>query len=159
ASISGSFTFKDGASEIQSTNNNTLTIGGNSTGNIILADAVIFQSTFSLNNQTFSNLVGDGLQLDGTTLETVLGTTVELDSAETTGILPVVKGGSPFEQANGSIFERITTQDFLLGGTSTESARFAFINVAGGIPTASLSAGSNNNTFLSADGNLGTTNA
>src|SRR6185369_805852 len=31
-------------------------------------------------------------------------------------------------------------------------------NINSGVPTASLSAGSNNNTFLTADGNLGTTN-
>jgi len=47
----------------------------------------------------------------------------------------------------------------LLGGISTASARFGFLNVNSGTPTASLSAAGNNATYLSATGVLGTTNA
>src|SRR5207237_2836154 len=80
-------------------------------------------------------------------------------TADVTGILPVVSGGSPFEQGNGSIFERISNQDLLLGSNATNSAKFAFINVNSGTPTASISAGSNNAIFLTVLGNLGTTNS
>lgn len=38
-----------------------------------------------------------------------------------------------------------TTYDLAIGGNSTTSAKFAFINNAGGVPTASISAGSVNN--------------
>ncbi|MCK5308948.1 MAG: hypothetical protein KAJ73_10075, partial [Zetaproteobacteria bacterium] len=50
------------------------------------------------------------------------------------------------------------TADVLIGGTSTESATFAFINVAGGVPTASIAgqvAGSA--LYITGDGNIQTT--
>src|SRR6185503_15447236 len=45
----------------------------------------------------------------------------------------------------------------LLGSNATSSARFAFTNVAGGTPTASLSAGSAGGAYLTATGTLSTT--
>src|SRR5205823_3424265 len=84
---------------------------------------------------------------------------VNLASSDVSGILPVANGGSPFDQQNGAIFERTSSPDLLLGSNSTSSAKFAFENVLAGVPTASFSAGNNNNTFLTAGGNLGTTNA
>src|SRR6185295_16265965 len=81
-------------------------------------------------------------------------------TADVSGILPVANGGSPFNQANGAIFERLGSQDLLLGSNATDSAKFAFTNVAGGTPTASISANNGNNaTYLTGTGNLGTTNA
>src|SRR5579872_2623467 len=75
------------------------------------------------------------------------------------GTLPVTNGGSPFNQANGTIFERLQTQDLLLGSNATSSAKFAFINNATGTPTASISANNGNNaTYLTGNGVLGTTN-
>ena len=51
------------------------------------------------------------------------------------------------------------TLDILLGSNATSSAKMAFINMAGGTPTATISANSGNNaTFLTGLGNLGTTN-
>src|SRR5205085_255874 len=79
---------------------------------------------------------------------------------DVTGVLPVVNGGSPFLEGAGSIFERLSTQDLLLGSNTTSSAKFAFINVNSGTPTASISANSGNNaTYLTGTGNLGTTNS
>ena len=47
----------------------------------------------------------------------------------------------------------------MLGNTATASAKFAFTNVAGGIPTASISANNGNNAaFLTGSGILGTSN-
>ncbi|MGI0133777.1 MAG: hypothetical protein ACREBW_02305, partial [Candidatus Micrarchaeaceae archaeon] len=83
---------------------------------------------------------------------------VNLASTDITGILPIVNGGSPFEVTNGAINERITNQDFLLGGVSTASAKFAITNVNSGTPTASISGTGNNATYLTATGNLTTTN-
>ena len=52
-----------------------------------------------------------------------------------------------------------STFDVLFGATSTTSAKFAVLNMAGGTPTASISANSGNNAvFLTGLGNLGTTN-
>src|SRR6185295_9030229 len=64
-------------------------------------------------------------------------------ATDISGILPIANGGSPFEQFNGAITERITTQDLLLGSQSTASAKFAFTNVAGGTPTASIAGTTN----------------
>src|SRR6185436_13078458 len=66
---------------------------------------------------------------------------------------------SPFEQMNGAIVERITTQDLLLGSQSTSSAKFGFLNVGSGTPTASISGASNNALSLTATGTITTTNA
>src|SRR5206468_10479554 len=75
-------------------------------------------------------------------------------SNEISGILPVANGGSPFEQANGSIFERISTQDLLLGGTTTQSAKFAFTGVNGSTQVASIGG----TLALSSAGSITTTN-
>ena len=44
--------------------------------------------------------------------------------------------------ANGALFPTNTTVDLFVGGNSTSSAKFAFINVNSGVATASISAGS-----------------
>ena len=70
-------------------------------------------------------------------------------------------GGSPFFQDNslGAIYPLNSTTDFLIGGATTASAKFAVLNMAGGTPTASLSAGTANNAvYLTGDGILATTN-
>ena len=49
--------------------------------------------------------------------------------------------------------------DILLGGQSTTSAKFAVLNMAGGTPTASISANSGNGaTYITGAGNIATTN-
>jgi len=67
--------------------------------------------------------------------------------------------GTNFWQVNsGAVSPANITNDFLLGGTSTTSARFAFINSVGaGTPTASVSAGIAGATSLTATGVLQTT--
>ena len=64
------------------------------------------------------------------------------------GSVQPVNGGSPFEEGNGAIFERITTQDFLLGGTATSSAEFAVTGIANNAPVATLSASTGNGLSL-----------
>jgi len=61
--------------------------------------------------------------------------------------------------ALGILYPNQSTLDVLFGGTASTSAKFAFLNDAGNIPTASISANTaNNNTYLTGDGTLGTTN-
>ncbi len=48
-------------------------------------------------------------------------------------------GGSNWTIANGTIYPNNSTLDLLIGGTATSSAKFAFINVLTGTPTASFS--------------------
>ncbi len=65
-----------------------------------------------------------------------------------------------WQRALGAIAPLNLTDDLLLGSSATSSAKFAFTNVAGGTPTASISANSGaNSTYLTGTGNLGTTNA
>src|SRR6185369_10075626 len=146
-------TFLTGNGNLGTVNSQTLTLGGSSTGDIILnghggqPNAIIFSGYGAgvLHSDTNGRLTSSLVNLTNAT--------------DVSGILPVLNGGSPFEQANGSIFERISTQDLLIGGTSTAAAKFAFTNVGNGTPTASIS-GTNNNAFsITATGILGTTNA
>ncbi len=59
----------------------------------------------------------------------------------------------------GALVPVNSTLDLLIGGTSTPSAKFAFLNVnpGSGTPTASISAGANGAAYLTADGKLQTT--
>lgn len=67
--------------------------------------------------------------------------------------------GGYWSQADGALFTTNPTVDVLIGSLASESAKFAFLNVNTGIPTASV-AGSLANvaTYLIGDGNLATTN-
>src|SRR5262249_19779682 len=62
-----------------------------------------------------------------------------------------------FQRNNNALAPTSITDDLLLGSTATASSRFAFINVGGGTPTASIS-GATGATSLTATGVLGTTN-
>ncbi len=68
-------------------------------------------------------------------------------------------GGGYWTIANGALYPINATLDTFIGGTSSNSAKFAFYNVNSGTPTASI-AGSLANvaTYLIGDGNLATTN-
>ncbi len=64
-----------------------------------------------------------------------------------------------WQRASGSLAPANITDDLLLGATSTASAKFGFLNVSSGTPTASISANTTNNyTYLTGLGNLATTN-
>src|SRR6202167_78017 len=69
-------------------------------------------------------------------------------------------GTNYFQLNSGALSPANITNDLLLGGTSTTSAKFAFTNdIGSGTPTASISANSGNNaTYLTGAGVLGTTN-
>ncbi|MGE5041440.1 MAG: MerR family DNA-binding transcriptional regulator, partial [Candidatus Levyibacteriota bacterium] len=66
-------------------------------------------------------------------------------------------GTNDFTIQSGAIYPTNTTLDFLVGGSATDAARFAFMNVDSGVPTASLSAGTNGGIFLTANGTLEST--
>jgi hypothetical protein len=68
-------------------------------------------------------------------------------------------GSSPFQESTvlGINYQVNTTEDFLIGGVGTTSAKFAILNVAGGVPTASISAGTAGGVYLTADGRLSAT--
>lgn len=66
-----------------------------------------------------------------------------------------------WQRSNGALAPLSVSDDLLLGGTSTASAKFAFTNNTGsGTPTASISANSGNNAlYINGTGTIGTTNA
>ncbi|MGH9857448.1 MAG: beta strand repeat-containing protein, partial [Acidobacteriota bacterium] len=65
-----------------------------------------------------------------------------------------------WDRSNGVISPKIAgVHDLLLGSNATGSAKFGFINVNSGTPTASISANTANNAaYLTGDGTLATTN-
>jgi hypothetical protein len=67
---------------------------------------------------------------------------------------------SGFNAASGALSPSNSTLDLLIGGTASTSAKFAFLNVSGGTPTASIAGTTANNAlFLTGEGNIQTTNA
>ncbi len=72
---------------------------------------------------------------------------------------PSLAGASTiyWTQGAGILYPKNATVDTLIGGTATDSAKFAFINVNSGTPTASISAGLNGAAYLTATGTLATT--
>ena len=147
-------TYLTATGTLSTTNAQTLILGGGSTGNITISPA----STTTINGTTIFSGLGLGIAHISST-GVLSSSAVNLASGDVTGILPILNGGSPFEQSNGAITERITTQDFLLGGTSTASAKFAFTNVNSGTPTASISAQSGGGALSLTPTSLTTQNA
>ncbi|MDE2589354.1 MAG: hypothetical protein KGL95_06790, partial [Patescibacteria group bacterium] len=212
ATISGTFgsAYLTADGNLQTTNNQSLTIGGATTGNIYLSPfGGIGIATISGNfgvsgTSTFSSLSTGVAHLSATGL--LSSSAVNLASADVAGVLPLANGGTNanltvnaggiiysgnstlaistpggagqclvsggtgapswvtcaggtnwFNSTNGVVYPIYGTLDLLVGGNSTASAKFAFINTSSGTPTASISAGVAGATYLTADGNLQTT--
>src|SRR6185437_14042753 len=150
ASVSGNLILAGGPQAIQTQANQQLTIGGNTTGTISLQpNAGTGQLDLQVGALTVNGLAG---VTNGT------GSCVTTTNGIVTGISTCVLDNtvSPFEESNGAIIERNTTEDFLLGATATSSAKFAFTNVNSGTPTASISGTGNNALTITGDGTLGT---
>src|SRR6185437_15124212 len=117
ASVSGSLTFRNGAGSIQTTAFSPLTIGGNTTGQVTInggngsGNGITFQgySTGIIHSDVNGVLTSSKVNLT--------------NGVDVTGLLPVINGGSPFTEGNGSIFQRNTTEDLLLGSNATSSAK------------------------------------
>jgi hypothetical protein len=116
ASIGGTLTFKtNGGGQIQTSSNQALTIGGNTTG----------QVTISSSNGS------QNLKLAG---YTTAGCTLKTDSAGvvTCGTDLQSAGGLPYiEQSNGLTYVGNTTTAFAIGGNSTQSGRFGNCHILG----------------------------
>ncbi len=129
----------------------------------ILTASASGTTRLTLSNAGNLNLIGGVYQSGG-----VSGVAVSTASCVTTtgGIVtgsascPSAANLDLWQQTSGAIYTGNTTVDLLLGATATASAKFAVLNIAGGTPTASISANSGNNaTTLSGLGVLSTTNA
>ena len=159
--------FLTAAGNLQTTNNQALTLGGGSTGNIV------FNPLGGAGSTTFNgSVVVPNLNNAGGVVYTT-GTGQLADSVTGTSGFCLLSGasgaptwancngasGSLWNQASGAIFPQNGTVDLLVGGQSTASAKFAFINVSSGTPTASIAGTvANVDTYLTGNGNLATTN-
>jgi site-specific recombinase XerD len=69
----------------------------------------------------------------------------------------LVSAASYWGQDNGVLYPVNDTVDVLIGGQASSSAKFAFLNVNSGTPTASISAGTAGATYITANGTIQTT--
>ncbi|MGH9858194.1 MAG: beta strand repeat-containing protein, partial [Acidobacteriota bacterium] len=115
----------------------------------------------TLSNDGNLNLSGGVYQSNGVSgITQGAASCVTTTNGIVTGFGACQLGSEQWEVNNGAIYTGNSSLDFLLGATSTASAKFAVLNISGGTPTASISANSGDNaTFLTGQGNLGTTNA
>ncbi|MDO8269413.1 MAG: hypothetical protein Q7T54_01945 [Candidatus Levybacteria bacterium] len=132
----------DGVGSLQSTNNQTLTVGGGSTGDLVIGRASQTVQLPGFANCTALETSG-GVLSCGSDASGISGYDNFWQYNSTTGIV-----------ANGNL-----TTDFLVGGTSTQSAKFSVLGIAGtDTPVASVSAiGGANDTkgiYISGDGSL-----
>ncbi|MDP3988101.1 MAG: hypothetical protein Q8P80_03070 [Candidatus Levybacteria bacterium] len=127
-----------------------LSVGGtsqfqvNSTGAIAAATGItssgtITFSNFNANNKVLYATVSTGV-LNGPSTDTQNLCLVSGASAPTWG--PCNTGVTTdlyWNQSSGVLFPNNSTVDFAIGGQSTSAAKFAFINMNSGTPTASIS--------------------
>ena len=122
------------------------------------SDAGSAQNIFKTIAVTGSSSITASSNTDTLTFEAGSGITLATNTSSKT--VTIAGGGAAgWQENNGALSPTNITNDLLLGGISTSTAKFAFINNAGVIPTASISANSGNNAaFLTGTGNLQTTN-
>ena len=127
ASSSAGFTV-NGAGNIQSTNNQTLTIGGSSTGfiNIDSNSGQINLLDNTTINGTLTGLTGLTLASGSITLGGTTGTSTQCITGGATTAWTACATGfpSPFRELLGSVVQLNTTEDFLAGGQASTSATF-----------------------------------
>ena len=136
-----------------------LLLGAGDNLQITAASNLIFGGTTSLAEST--SAIDSGAYLVGTFDEfansnsgNVQAVLNDLDDA-----IAAVSTSSIWLQNTGAIYSKNNTTDFLIGAQSTDSAKFAILNVNTGTPVASISSGlSGVSSFLSAAGILATTN-
>ena len=155
ASISGAtgalFLTADGT--LQTTRNQQLIIGGANSGDVNLSprggggEIVLTTGNLKINGNT------------GQTAITPTCVTITNGIVTGTGVCGQGSGGSVWTLAasTGVLYPINNTLDLLIGGTATSSARAAFLNIAGGNPTASVSAGAAGAAYLTANGTVQTT--
>jgi DNA-binding transcriptional MerR regulator len=163
ASISGTLTFRLGTGTIQTTGFNPLVLGGDTTGNITISASNDIAGGFVAPNVT--NVTDLGLasklwrNIYGTTIYQGVNQVCDASNncgfAAGTNYWGQISGGT----TGGVLYSLNNTVDLLIGSNATSSAKFAFINVNSGTPTASIS-GSTAGVALSMDGNgnISTTN-
>lgn len=155
ANNGGGATSLSGDGRLSTTNKQTLTLGSSTTGNIVLDNSSFGAATG--NNAILYAVAGTGQIATATTSTQNLCLT---SGATAPAWVSCSSAASNYWQLNGNALSPAnTTYDILFGGTASNSAKFAFINVAAGTPTASISGSTTGNSlYITGDGNIATTN-
>ena len=136
ATVSGNLILAGGLRTIQETANNNLTIGGNTTGNVFFNP--INGTAGGFVAPTTTNVTDLGLA--GKIWRNIYGTTIYQGTNQVCDVSGNCSTSSGYwDQQSGLLYPRNSTVDLAIGGTATTSAKFAFINVATGNPTATIS--------------------
>jgi hypothetical protein len=132
ASFGGQLTFRSTFGTIQTTADQQLTLGGSTTGKILLA---------AFNGPALASGATGGIVFAGYT-GSGAGCTLKTDASGNVTCSTDLTGYSPFQELNGAILSNNSTMDFLFGSQATVSARFrvtANILGAGTLVVASIS--------------------
>ncbi len=128
----------------------TLTVSGASTltGATTVAGATALNGNVGLGDETSDAITFTGRVAQGSSLIPITATgtndlgslTLPWDNIYVDNVIAGSSGTSGFWQRNSSALSPTNiTDDVLIGATSTSSAKFGFINMAGGTPTATIS--------------------
>ena len=153
ASVGGQLTFRSGTAQIQSTVNQLLTLGGNTTGNIILSPnngtvgAAIYPSAnnavdLGSSSYQFRNIYATTYKTGSSTGQTLTNAScINTVGGIVTGsgTCSSTAGVNWWNELGGSLSPVNTTDDFLLGSTATSSALFSFTGIETGHTVASVS--------------------
>jgi len=135
------------------------------TGNGLTDSSNALTLLLTTSGNTANTSSNSGLELSSSGLRLLggcsTGQVLQYNTSTSVWACGSVASGTNYWQSSspGTIDELNNTMDLLLGGTSTNSADFAFMGVNTGTPTASISSGlaNNSNTYLTGTGVLGTT--
>jgi len=145
---SGNINTIDGVAHIIDDVTGNLTLTSNS-NTISLNDNVTFAGTTTLNSLAYT---WPGTQNSNYVLQTNGSGTLSWVNPSTT-----VASTIYMDQNNGLLYPKNSTVDFAIGGQSTDSAKFAVLNINSGVPVASVSSGlAGMSTYMTANGIIGT---
>ena len=162
ASISGNLTLAGGARSIQTTTDSNLTLGGSTTGNIVLSPSNdIAGGNVSPHVTNMTDLGTSSLLF-----RNIYGTTIYQgvnQVCDSSGLITGCGGINYWALGNGALYPTNNTVDVLFGATAgataTSSAKFAFTGIKTGTPTASIAGTSNlASLFMDGNGNISSTN-
>jgi len=143
--------------------NLTLDTGGGATLNIgnLNATSILVGNTGATTSLTFTKGASGNITLTGFNCSTLTNGGVLTTDASGNVVCQNDDGGTAtatyWDSTFGTVYPNNSTYDLLIGGTSTSSAKFGFINVNSGIPTATISATTGNSIIFDANGNIQTT--
>jgi len=140
ATASGNLTLSGAARSIQTTANNTLTIGGNTTGSIVIDSGNSSVSLADFTSPGTLTYISNSSGLLAATSQGVSGQCLLSGASTAPSWGTCALGTNYWTASNGALYPINTTLDMLVGGTATLSAKFAVFNMNSGTPTASISA-------------------